>query len=1181
MAQKFLNGIDVSSTTVINGDNLSNGSTVLDVQGSQGQLFSVTNSLTGDLFAVSDISGIPILNVNSSGNVDIDGKFGINNNNPSYSLDLDLDSVNDRINITAGGVQKALINGYGNIVAYGTLTSYSNSLGGGGGTFVYKGGMATQTIGHQFKHVSGNFTGSTGDQTMMQIDPTINQTSTAGYTGIKLNVTESATGSGTKNLIDLQVGSNSKFSVNNAGEGTFTGNVTIDRSTDGSLIFESSGTSKFLVGYDSSPTAGFRIYNYVASETALFIDATSSNATFAGTITSGNITSQTTGGAALSLRRDDTSISGTNTLGSIAFQGDDPTDGTFNNGAAIFGKADGSWGSGAYPGQLLLQTRNTSGSLVTALTLAKDQNATFAGEVTFKPKHYAATDDLNSDSRSIFSTHSTNNTTSNRPINYSSVYTLGGSTGNALQISTNEDYSESGMWIRQYNQNGASPQGTGWQNWAEVHTTNSFTVANVLNSNVTDFVSKANGGTFTGDLNVHSGAGTGALSVGRTSDQAIKLHVNDTVNTIFAYQDSDSNGDHQFILRRDFQGTGASDFKIQNGSTSQLLINKDGQVTIPGNAIISGNLTVDGTTTTLNTETVEVEDNIIVLNKTASDGSATASTSGIAINRGGTTADASFIFDESDDVWDLTHNLKVVGDVVGASFAVPSGASTGFLKADGSVDSTTYLASIPSHNHDDRYYTETESTSLFTRKYDFSPGNGGSGRWFIKLFTINDYDSSVVGKISSAGDYGDSDRATYEIQIATRNNISFDVYQLSTDAVSDDYNFYYKLVSGSYEIWLEMGDYNQTNTFTKFSQYGTVAFNFNGGTQTTPSGLTSVTKAKIYHEGHKPTLSELGFDTFDSTADLTSPDAESGTWTDGNATNWGSPRIGTSASVYNDTNGQLEFNVPTGIKTAYLSHLTWSSGGYLDIYGKQADGDLVFLRRINTKQTVENSNHGDTVDHDGSTIAFVGHVGSFPSIRIINKSGRAHLTGLGWSKSELVAAEGTGMVNYSQLEGVVPTWNQNTTGNAATASAVPYSGLTGTVPTWNQNTTGSSGSCTGNAATASAVAWGNITSRPYIVNASNNSSTATTTIAGVAHATYSAAFFDFVIKNGTNVRAGTVYACHNGASTPLVEFAETSTVDLGDTSDVTLSVDISGTNMRLRATTTSSTWTIKTLIRAI
>lgn len=95
------------------------------------------------------------------------------------------------------------------------------------------------------------------------------------------------------------------------------------------------------------------------------------------------------------------------------------------------------------------------------------------------------------------------------------------------------------------------------------------------------------------------------------------------------------------------------------------------------------------------------------------------------------------------------------------------------------------------------------------------------------------------------------------------------------------------------------------------------------------------------------------------------------------------------------------------------------------------------------------------------------------------------------------------------------------------------------------------------------------------------SATATTIVSSVTHGTYNAAFFDFVIKNGTNVRAGTVYACHNGASTPLVEFAETSTVDLGDTSDVTLDVVISGANMVLRATTTSSTWTIKTLIRVI
>ena len=49
------------------------GGTVVDIQGSQGQLFSVTDNLSGSIFAVSDISGVPILDVNSSGLSTFDG----------------------------------------------------------------------------------------------------------------------------------------------------------------------------------------------------------------------------------------------------------------------------------------------------------------------------------------------------------------------------------------------------------------------------------------------------------------------------------------------------------------------------------------------------------------------------------------------------------------------------------------------------------------------------------------------------------------------------------------------------------------------------------------------------------------------------------------------------------------------------------------------------------------------------------------------------------------------------------------------------------------------------------------------------------------------------------------------------------------------------------------------------
>ena len=91
--------------------------------------------------------------------------------------------------------------------------------------------------------------------------------------------------------------------------------------------------------------------------------------------------------------------------------------------------------------------------------------------------------------------------------------------------------------------------------------------------------------------------------------------------------------------------------------------------------------------------------------------------------------------------------------------------------------------------------------------------------------------------------------------------------------------------------------------------------------------------------------------------------------------------------------------------------------------------------------------------------------------------------------------------------------------------------------------------------------------------------TGTETVAEISTTDFTAGFFDYVIKNGVNVRAGTVYACHDGSLN--VEHSETSTNDLGDTSDVTLSVDISGGNIRLRATTTSNNWSIKSLVRGI
>lgn len=65
------NEFKVKHGLIVNGS----GSVVLDVQGSQGQLFSITDSLSGSLFKVSDISGIPIVEVFSDDTVNI-GTYG-------------------------------------------------------------------------------------------------------------------------------------------------------------------------------------------------------------------------------------------------------------------------------------------------------------------------------------------------------------------------------------------------------------------------------------------------------------------------------------------------------------------------------------------------------------------------------------------------------------------------------------------------------------------------------------------------------------------------------------------------------------------------------------------------------------------------------------------------------------------------------------------------------------------------------------------------------------------------------------------------------------------------------------------------------------------------------------------------------------------------------------------------
>ena len=87
-------------------------------------------------------------------------------------------------------------------------------------------------------------------------------------------------------------------------------------------------------------------------------------------------------------------------------------------------------------------------------------------------------------------------------------------------------------------------------------------------------------------------------------------------------------------------------------------------------------------------------------------------------------------------------------------------------------------------------------------------------------------------------------------------------------------------------------------------------------------------------------------------------------------------------------------------------------------------------------------------------------------------------------------------------------------------------------------------------------------------------------VATVQTGSYDAAFFDYVVKKGSNYRAGTVMAVWE-AGTTNVEFTDTSTNDLGNTTDITFTVDLVSATARLKATAASNDWYVKTAIRAI
>lgn len=134
--------------------------------------------------------------------------------------------------------------------------------------------------------------------------------------------------------------------------------------------------------------------------------------------------------------------------------------------------------------------------------------------------------------------------------------------------------------------------------------------------------------------------------------------VGTTANTLAAGNDS------RFHTQNTDTGTTQVSFQIQSGSSGPRIKNSSGEVQLRNAAdnafadLRVQNLFVEGTTTTVNSETVTIADNIIELNSNVTTGTPTED-AGLSVRRG-SSANSQLLWNESTDLW----NAGIVGDMV-------------------------------------------------------------------------------------------------------------------------------------------------------------------------------------------------------------------------------------------------------------------------------------------------------------------------------------------------------------------------------------------------------------------------------------------------------------------------------------------------------------------------------------
>lgn len=231
--------------------------------------------------------------------------------------------------------------------------------------------------------------------------------------------------------------------------------------------------------------------------------------------------------------------------------------------------------------------------------------------------------------------------------------------------------------------------------------------------------------------------------------------------------------------------------RVQDGDY-KLITQLNGTITLDtgnqiGQVIITGDLLVQGNTTTVESETLTIRDNIIYINKDEVGAGVTLGTAGISIERG-SQPDVSIFYDEASDTFRFIDGLNNLVPLQsnfiksGGSDLRLIGTGTNVVTVTGTANYETFVTDdddIPNRKFVtdyvlasggialvDRFYRYSGTTQLDTgaRAYDTGAGDGSSRVSF-------EVDGSIIAEVNNGGISISGSLIADEIQI-TENYIT-------------------------------------------------------------------------------------------------------------------------------------------------------------------------------------------------------------------------------------------------------------------------------------------------------------------------------------------------------------------------------------------------------------------------